>query len=70
MGAVFAFASATSDITTAHPEAFTTGMRITFAVAAILTVVSLANAVWTLRRTWHNRARVPEAELLIIGRGL
>jgi MFS family permease len=45
MGAVFALASATSDITTARPEAIATGMRITFAVAAILIVVSLAIAV-------------------------
>ncbi len=45
MGAVFAFAAMTSDITTAHPEAVATGMRITFAVAAILIVVALAIAV-------------------------
>jgi MFS family permease len=45
MGAVFAFASATVDITTARPEAVAAGMRITFAVAAILIVVALAIAV-------------------------
>jgi EmrB/QacA subfamily drug resistance transporter len=45
MGAVFALASATIDITTASPEAVATGMRITFAVAAILIVVALALAV-------------------------
>ena len=45
MGAVFALASATIDITTAHPEAVATGMRITFAVAAVLIVVALAIAV-------------------------
>lgn len=45
MGAVFALASATIDITTARPEAVATGMRITFAVAAILVVVALAIAV-------------------------
>jgi EmrB/QacA subfamily drug resistance transporter len=44
MGAVFALASATVDITTAHPAAIATGMRITFAVAAILIVVALAIA--------------------------
>lgn len=54
MGAVFAFLSATSDITTAHAEAVATGMRITFAVAAILTVVALAIALGTYRRTLHN----------------
>ena len=41
MGAVFAFASATIDITTARPEAVAAGMRTTFAVAAILTLVTL-----------------------------
>jgi EmrB/QacA subfamily drug resistance transporter len=45
MGAVFAIASATNDITTARPEAVATGMRITFAAAAILIVVALAIAV-------------------------
>jgi MFS family permease len=45
MGAVFALASATIDITTARPEAVATGMRITLAVAAILIVVALAIAV-------------------------
>jgi EmrB/QacA subfamily drug resistance transporter len=44
MGAVFAFASATIDITTAQPEAVATGMRITFAVAAALIVAALAIA--------------------------
>jgi EmrB/QacA subfamily drug resistance transporter len=45
MGAVFALASAASDITTARPEAVAAGMRITFAVAAILLIVALAIAV-------------------------
>jgi EmrB/QacA subfamily drug resistance transporter len=44
MGAVFAFASATVDITTARPEAVAIGMRSTFAVATTLTVVALAIA--------------------------
>ena len=56
MGAVFALASAATDITTAHPEAIATGMRITFAVAAVLIVVALAIAVGTYRRTVRNRA--------------
>jgi EmrB/QacA subfamily drug resistance transporter len=42
MGAVFALASATIDITTARPEAVATGMRITFAAAATLIVIALA----------------------------
>ncbi len=45
MGAVFAFASATIDITAARPEAIATGMHIAFAVAVILIVVALAVAV-------------------------
>ncbi len=63
MGAVFAFASMTTDITTAHPEAVATGMQITFAVAAILIVFALAIAVGTYRRTWRNRALAPQAGL-------
>jgi len=42
MGAVFALAAATADITTAPAAAVATGMRITFAVAAMLIVVALA----------------------------
>jgi MFS family permease len=45
MGAVFALASAAIDITTAHPAAVANGMRITFAVAAMLIVVALALAL-------------------------
>ena len=44
MGAVFALASATTDITTARPDAVGTGTRITFAVAAVLIVAALAVA--------------------------
>ncbi|RWP22015.1 MAG: MFS transporter [Mesorhizobium sp.] len=45
LGAVFAFASEATDMATARPDAVATGMRITFAVAAILIVVALAVAV-------------------------
>jgi MFS family permease len=45
MGGVFAAASGTSDITTAGAEAVATGMRGTFAVAAILIVLAFALAV-------------------------
>ena len=45
MGAVFALGSATTDITTASPEAVATGMRITFAVAAMLVIVALTIAL-------------------------
>jgi EmrB/QacA subfamily drug resistance transporter len=44
MGAVFARASATIDITSTRPEAVAIGMRITFAVAGSLIVVALAIA--------------------------
>jgi EmrB/QacA subfamily drug resistance transporter len=45
MGAVFAFASGTSDITTARPEDIATGTRWTFAVAATLISAGLAVAM-------------------------
>jgi EmrB/QacA subfamily drug resistance transporter len=45
MGAVFALASAATDITAASPEAVASGMRITFAVAGVLIVMALAIAV-------------------------
>ncbi|MNF56712.1 Multidrug resistance protein stp [compost metagenome] len=44
MGAVFVFASATSDIATAHPLAVSSGMRITFVVALLLIAAALAIA--------------------------
>ena len=45
MGAVFAAASVTTDITAARPDAIVIGMRITFAVATILIVFALTIAV-------------------------
>jgi hypothetical protein len=65
MGALFAFASAAIDITTAPPDAVAAGMRITFAVATILIVVALAIAIGTYRGTLRNRARAQEAELQV-----
>ncbi len=50
MGAIFAFASGTTDITTARPEAVAAGMRITFAVAAALIVIALAITARAERR--------------------
>lgn len=44
MGAVFAAASGTADISTASPEAVASGMRTTFALAAGLLLVALAIA--------------------------
>lgn len=45
MGAVFAFASKTTNITTAHPEAVATGMQITFSAATVLIIIALGVAV-------------------------
>jgi MFS family permease len=45
MGAVFALASGTANITTAPPEAVAIGMRTTFALAAALIVVALLVAI-------------------------
>ena len=42
MGAVFMSASGANDVRAAHPESIAAGMRITFAVAAVLIVVALA----------------------------
>jgi MFS family permease len=50
MGAVFALGAATTDFTTAQPEAVATGMRTTFAVAAMLIVVAFALAVGSQAR--------------------
>jgi EmrB/QacA subfamily drug resistance transporter len=58
MGAVFAFASATTDITTARPEAIATGLGITFAVAGILIVIALAIVVGS--RVLATRPWLPE----------
>jgi hypothetical protein len=55
MGAVFARASATTDLATARPEAVATGMRVTFVVAALLIVSALAIALGSLK------ARIPRA---------
>ncbi|WP_329463687.1 MFS transporter [Streptomyces sp. NBC_01431] len=44
MGAVFALASATTDVTTAGSGAVATGMRVTFAVAAALILAAVALA--------------------------
>lgn len=41
MGAVFALAGGTGDLTTARPEAVATGFRLTFTVAAVLVIAAL-----------------------------
>ena len=52
MGAVFAYAVAVPDITTAQPEAVAWGLRVAFAVAAVLVAVALVLAL-----TGRSRAR-------------
>jgi MFS family permease len=61
MGTVFALGSATTDITTARPDAVATGMRITFAVATALIVVALAIVAGAHRRTLRNLELAPQA---------
>lgn len=55
MGAVFAFASGTTDINTARPEAGAAGMRITFVIAAMLIVVALGIAFGSHALAARNR---------------
>jgi MFS family permease len=45
MGAIFAFASATTDVTSAPPDAVASGMRVTFFVAGTLIAIALAIAL-------------------------
>jgi hypothetical protein len=45
MGAVFALAAATNDVTTAGPEAVADGMQATFALATVLIVAALVVAL-------------------------
>lgn len=61
MGAVFAYAAVTTDITRARPEAVAGGMRITFAVAAALILVALAIVAAAYRRTRRDRGQSPMA---------
>ena len=53
MGAVFALASATTDIKTARLEVVATDMQITFAVATILIVVALVIASLSHVLSWR-----------------
>ena len=60
MGAVFALGSATTSLLTARPEAVAAGMRVTFAVAALLIVLALALA--SISRAFSLRASLPTRE--------
>jgi MFS family permease len=55
MGAVFAVASGTADITAARPDAIAIGMRSTFALATLLMVGALALAAGSRARSRSNR---------------
>ena len=68
MGTVFALGSATTNILAAHPQAVAGGMRITFAVAAILVVVALAIAAGTYRPTVGYRLVAPDINLRADGK--
>ncbi|CAN5920054.1 MFS transporter [soil metagenome] len=59
MGALFAFASATIDVTTARPEAVASGMRVTFAAAAALSGAALALALASGRTVSAAKRRAP-----------
>lgn len=61
MGAVFARAAATTDLTTAPPETVAYGMQTTFAVAALLIGTALVLA-WRSRALAADRLLVPERE--------
>jgi hypothetical protein len=51
MGAVFALASGTVDITTVQADAVATGMRVTFALAAVLVLGALTIAAASRSRS-------------------
>src|SRR5262245_41035374 len=65
MGAVFALASGTTNITTAPPEAVANGLRVTFALAAALMVVALLIAIGSralaIRTAAANALNLPSA---------
>ena len=54
MGSAFAFGSATTNLVSARPDAVVAGMRITFAVAAVVVIVAFAIA--TASRAFARRA--------------
>jgi MFS family permease len=60
MGAVFALASGSTDVTTARPEAIATGMHTAFAIAAMLATAALAISRRALGLGLESPAR-PEA---------
>lgn len=67
MGAVFATATGTSELTTAPPEQVAAGMRSAFVVATVLVLVALLVAL--ARRVSVTRPTLPVAGLLAIAVG-
>jgi EmrB/QacA subfamily drug resistance transporter len=61
LGAVFVFASATTDLTTARPEAVAAGMRITFAVALVLIAAALAIALGSRTKALRTPSSSPRS---------
>ncbi|MFZ1684968.1 MAG: MFS transporter [Candidatus Zixiibacteriota bacterium] len=59
MGALFALASKTTDMASAHPELVASGMRMTFAVAAGLMVLALVIAAGSRARASRATNSVP-----------
>lgn len=70
MGAVFALASGANDITTARPEAVANGMRIAFAVAALLVVVALIVAFGSRALVKRRSLQFVNGRMLAIGLSL
>lgn len=62
MGTVFALGSASTDILLAKPEAVAAGMRITFAVAAMLMVVAIAIGFYSQIVSRRNTAPLQDEE--------
>jgi EmrB/QacA subfamily drug resistance transporter len=60
MGTVFSLGSATTNVMAAHPDAVAAGMRITFAVAAVLIFIALAIASVSRALTQFDIALNPE----------
>ncbi|MEM7029340.1 MAG: MFS transporter [Chloroflexota bacterium] len=57
MGAIFALATGTNEITMASPEMVSTGMQLTFAVAAVLTIVATGLGIGSLAIVTRHRVR-------------
>jgi EmrB/QacA subfamily drug resistance transporter len=66
MGAVFAYGSASFDITTARPDAVANGMQFTFAAASVLMAAALAFAVAGNALATHRdrRERLPDKQAI------